>query len=171
MSENSFWAWFAGFWEGEGHFRVNYLKNPRWLKVEFAVSNTNPEPIRLVHEKLGVGHIGVEKSKNHSNWKPKYRWGVCRRHDVLNVVRRILPFLTFRKNEVEEKLNFLMNKGRWRTRYSKEDEEFIRRNLNVMSDRQMAKELNRSYHALRCFRLRIGLKRVKGGILAEGEQP
>jgi len=162
-----FWAWLAGFWEGEGHFTItqqvqtykgrNYPKN----HVVLAITNTRIDVLEYIREKLGVGRVYRRTSKGSE-------FIISSIPEAIAVCKRLLPFLKFRKDEVQRKLkllmgiwsNFLKRKRLW----SKEDIEFIKENWRRMTDREIAEKLGRTLSAVQLRREKLGLiKTWKGG--------
>lgn len=88
-------AWVAGIVEGEGTL---ILSNG---KARIAVSMTDEDVIRALHQKTGVGNVhGPYKgggSEGKDYWKQTWTWVVGKRDHVRVVLSSILPFLYERR--------------------------------------------------------------------------
>jgi len=152
LVSKDFMNWFAGFWEGEGTFNLSQPKR----RVEFAISQKRREPLEYIIRILGVGKIYLARDGIY----PLFRWYVNDRKGAIEIARRILPFLTFRKNNVAETLKIIeeWQQNSNRNRWTKKEDDFIRRNYKSMTDKEIAKPLmNRTTNEVKCRRKRLKL--------------
>jgi predicted transcriptional regulator len=159
--DKDFLNWFAGFWEGEGHFSVK--RNGKHFT--FGVDNTDERPIRLIKEKLGIGHITVKKHrKKNPEWSDCYTWRVNALEDVIYVAELLLPYLRFRADEVREKLALAKRRREAlsRRKWSSREVEFLKQNYGKMKIEKLAKMLSRSIESVQCKAQRLGLHMGRG---------
>ena len=55
---DSFWNWFAGFWEGEGAVGVYKGK-----QVEICACQKVREPLDYIYENIGIGKVVLDTEK------------------------------------------------------------------------------------------------------------
>lgn len=172
-SENEFLSWFAGFWEGEGWFDLNTKKS----NVRIAIAQTDSKPIKLIQSKLG-GYVWCRKPRN-LNQKPLWIWRISNRKAVIEIVKKMIPFLRFKTPEVQKKLGEIEELDKNSVLYSKDEDDFIKENWREKIDREIANTLNRSEASIRVRRSKLGLshrqwslsrKRVSGGMSGEMTQ-
>jgi predicted transcriptional regulator len=159
--DKDFLSWFAGFWEGEGHFSVK--RNGKYFT--FGVDNTDERPIRLIKEKLGIGHIVIKKHrKKNPKWSDCYTWRVDALEDVIYVAELLLPHLKFRADEVREKLALAKRKREVlpRRKWSSREVEFLKQNYGKMKVEKLAKMLSRSIESVQCKAELLGLHMGRG---------
>jgi transposase-like protein len=157
--DGEFLAWLAGFWEGEGTFRVRRGRYPY-----FDISQSGERGRKILEEirdRLGVGYVKVEprRSVNHED---RYRWIITETGDVVRVVEMLLPYMRFRRDEVEGKLAVLKRVTRRRCRrWSREDVEFLVGNYPKMTREEIAKAVGRTVWAVRSKIQELGLRKFK----------
>jgi hypothetical protein len=105
--EPDFWAWFAGFWEGEGYIiRQNVVTTHRFnnklysypaTAYAFGVVQKDRHVLEYIQEKLG----GYIHKKSNSEC---YEWTIYRKEKIEQIARQMLPHLRFRRNHLLEKL-------------------------------------------------------------------
>jgi hypothetical protein len=110
-------SWIAGFWEGEGSLSIYDPRNKkaRTPKVCLTISQSGERGKRVLEEISskfgGIGHIycshGGFSRRKPSKWNPVYVLQVARLKDVLCFIQAILPYMQFRRDEVEPKLRIL----------------------------------------------------------------
>lgn len=90
MADNEFYAWMAGFFDGEG-----CIYFPKSLGVvEISVGNTDRAVIFAIKKRVGYG--GIHSQKQRENWKRKYAWRVRRYRDARDLLLKIGPYLTIK---------------------------------------------------------------------------
>lgn len=94
-------AWAAGFFEGEGHITISKGIQKRRRSPEYAtqivVTNTDPRPLTKLQYLFG-GHIYERKEKGRRI--PCFHWQPLKVNDQVKFLEAILPFLTFKHEEV-----------------------------------------------------------------------
>jgi len=160
--DEHFLNWLAGFWEGEGYFTIRRDKGG-WHHCRFGIAQTDTAPLKEISEKLGVGYVRLSEKRRKPNYSDKWVWEVGNRVEIIKVAELLLPYLRFRKFEVEDKLRKVKelqaknpNVGKRLRRYSKEEEEFIKSRWEL-SDKELARILGRSISSLRHKRQRLGM--------------
>jgi hypothetical protein len=137
MSSHNFYAWLAGFWEGDGCLNVTYsrkrgdlvfcYKNERKYgpyivkkdvpKIQVVITSTDRAVLEMIAKRTGLGKIYQQKNSGKiKSKKPLYAWRIQNIEDVLLFLKKIEPYLQFRSEEVKEKLkkfyDFYAKKGR-----------------------------------------------------------
>lgn len=99
-----FWAWFAGFVDGEGTITLN-VSGSRWKSYVpmFVVANTRREILEDIAARLGVAHIGhvVNSGKMRDGYKL-----VLYSATAIEVVRRLRPYLRLKQAQADILLSF-----------------------------------------------------------------
>jgi len=91
-----FLAWFAGFWEGEGWIRID-----RRILI-LAIGQTNKEVIESIKDHFNIGHVTTEiRPKNR---KTMYKWTITNGMNVIKLVKRMEPYMQFRKEHCKKKI-------------------------------------------------------------------
>lgn len=86
-------AWAAGFLEGEGSWIVYGGRNR--IRLRIAATNTDPEPLKMLAEILGVGHVyGPRNPGNRTNTHELWEWIVDRKADVYAVSIALWPWMS-----------------------------------------------------------------------------
>jgi hypothetical protein len=157
--DEKFLTWLAGFWEGEGCFRLRRNRYPY-----FDISQSGERGRRILEEirdRLGLGHVKVERYDNPRH-KDRYRWIVTETGDVIKVVEMLLPYMKFRRDEAEKKLALLKNsavhKCKW---WSQEEIAFLVKNYPKMTKEEIAKALNRTVMSVRYKLDELKLRKFK----------
>ena len=101
---NSFWIYFAGFFDGEGHIGL-YKKKDKNVKCGYtwtfnsSIMGTDEQLIKSLYEDLGRGFMmkRVYKNKKHT---PLFKVGFTKK-DLAFILPKILPYLRSKKRMVE----------------------------------------------------------------------
>lgn len=160
--DRGFWPWLAGAWEGEGTFHLKERKrNPNQMQSYFSVAQSGDDRkagLDYIKAQTGVGKV-YPRHEIRPNRKPAYVWELWRRTDILRIVPKLIPYLRFRRKEVEEKLTRLKEayeKQRFHF-WTAVEEDFIRANWRKLTDRQIAKALKRTYKGVMAKRQKMEL--------------
>lgn len=107
-TEEDFFRWFAGFWEGEGSFGIysRELQGKRSLDVYFSITQTNETILNAIYGQLTLGRV-YKRKWIQSNWKTQWSWAIGSIAPMIKVAEKMLPYLTFKKEMVGAKLSFL----------------------------------------------------------------
>jgi len=157
-----FLAWFARFWEGEGWFSTRHQAGSKRPRTEVGIKQVDKRPLSLIQSKLG-GRLELERVRGKPNWKPIWRWSVAKREDALKTVRLLIPYLRFRKNEVERKIEYVKSvvprnpSSKWVTtsHFTDEEDEYIKNHWRDF-DYDIARRLRRSVGAIAERRGKLG---------------
>lgn len=94
----SFWAWFAGFIDGEGYFILRKIKNPRHYKTGFAwsprliIANNDRHTLELIQNTIGRGSL---HSIRLGCWQLHFASGQLREF----ILPHIIPYLVTKHDE------------------------------------------------------------------------
>ena len=89
-------AWAGGLFEGEGS--VFLQRKPSGGYPTVAVEMCDEDPVRRFHQAVGIGEVtGPYRSKQHPEWKPKWRWRVHGFERTQAVVAMLWPYLGERR--------------------------------------------------------------------------
>jgi len=114
--DKEFLIWFAGFFDGEGCFSIEYYINKKGEKrprrVDLFIGQSGDKGLKICEEIRSVlgGKIRIN-SRKEGSWNPCYIWHISNREGVIKIAEAILPYLKVKKEEVKEKLKIL---HRWR---------------------------------------------------------
>jgi hypothetical protein len=104
FTDEVFLIWLAGFWEGEGHFFVKNYGDENSIKLNTAFGITQGKSREAILYKIkdffDEGNVYEKKDKT-------YTWMTGNSKIIIEIVKRLLPHLRFRKEEVLSKLNIL----------------------------------------------------------------
>jgi hypothetical protein len=95
-------AWLGGFWDGEGSFYAALRRSPKsrsgyTMGILASISNTNYSLIDRCFSMIGSGSI--RSSCMNGNRKHAWRLILCSRREVMDLIKKISPFL-YGKKEV-----------------------------------------------------------------------
>lgn len=153
--DGDFWAWFAGFWEGEGSLSVSSAY------TRMCISQVDPKPLDLIRSVVG-GKLRCRIRTDGFHRKPIWEWAIHDRRKVSGIIERMAPFLRFRREKVLEKIGIIKTLEEKRPRpWSQEEEDFIKANWMKMTDERIGKKLGRSKFAIWKRRLIMGLKKME----------
>lgn len=92
-------VWLAGFWEGEGCISPQYKSKTRFI-IDIAQSITENRDVEAMMEKLKNTYGGNVYKNIIPNYKTQLRWRLFKREEVINFIKKIIPYCQFRKNEL-----------------------------------------------------------------------
>ena len=138
--DRDFLNWFAGFFEGEGSIGIyrNNGKNQRFYG-KIAVYQANKKPLCLIQNVFGGGITKHNGGKGRLGKKVIYCWYLTKRIKLIEIIEAILPFLRFRKEQVQLILRRLREfdaKSQCRS-WSKSEITFLRQNYGKIPVRMM----------------------------------
>jgi hypothetical protein len=139
-ADQTFLLWFAGFWEGEGSLSFS----GRGVALDVCQSGERgKQAIMQVREKFGFGQVYVDRQR--SPRQPRYIWRVTSVPLVIKVLKDILPYLRFRREEVEEKLARLleMDHRASRHRWTEWEIAYLKENYGKVPPKTIAENLGR----------------------------
>jgi hypothetical protein len=157
--DKAFWAWFAGFWEGEGSVVYYHDKRNGSLRINIVLYQTDQRPLLYVKKMLGGNVYRHNPGKTHLSKKKIYKWQITGQGNALFILSNMLPYLKFRREEVICALN-KVKEVMQTSRFWKETElEALARNYGSVKVEEL--NINRTAHAIinKAYRLR------KSGIL------
>ena len=164
--DREFLAWLAGFWEGEGCFYLS-IKGGE-TKTSFRIGQNNREPLDLIQSRLGIGYVQTFKPGGF-NQKIHYEWVVASQNEVIKIVDLLLPFLKFRKTEIQHKLDRLrVARDNSKCRhFTHEEVKYITENWRK-PDKEIAAILNRTEGSIVWKRKKLGFNKGLGWAAKSG---
>lgn len=97
---DTWWAWLAGFFDGEGYCNVHHGANDNQARIQ--ISNTDKRPLFEICERLGYGSVTTQdKSKQNLNWNRCWYWGVTNAYGILWTLDNMQPYLRVRDNRLK----------------------------------------------------------------------
>ena len=158
-----FLAWVAGFYEGEGCFWIGHQNGRRQPVARIMIGQADKRPIMLIKKKLG-GHVYFRKARQ-KGWKDQWVWQVVNKRDLIRIVRLILPFLTFKKRDVQRKLKMveISDVNSKKHDWAEHEIQFLKKNWRVYTDIKLAEKLSRTAMAVIQKRRKFGMRKVKWG--------
>jgi hypothetical protein len=131
MLDKEYAIWLAAFWEGEGCFHIDVGRRGKYVRktVSFSIAQKNRQPLDEIIQKTGLGWIGSKFDKRSNSIV--YSWTINSYEDIVSFVSEILPYMRFRRKEVEEKLEIVKQwcNSQKRHKWSKWEEELLLRHL------------------------------------------
>ena len=110
--EIEFWAYLAGFIDGEGHIRksiiretsvgYNYLYE---IQISQNRENHGQEIFEEFQKKLGIGFISTRKMEKRN--KDVLYFSIRRRMAIVKILKKILPFSRVKKEKIIELLKYI----------------------------------------------------------------
>ena len=173
-TDEDFWSWFAGFWEGEGSIGIYHYRNDAEgrIHIYFQVSQSNRVPIDYIATQLrefkGI-RIGIRKSTKQPSTsdpyvrrriKTQYLLTIQRSAVVHTILNHILPYLRFRQEQVKKaisEIELAMTTAKQR-RWENEEDEFLRANYGKMNSKLIADALRRTVGSIHSRATALGLK-------------
>lgn len=166
MSEpdREFFAWLAGFWEGEGSiFSGKY-------NTILSICQKEKAPLTLIKSKLGGSVYHHSRTTNFPPHNPIWRWQLTFRKDIIRVLELMYPHLKFKQDKVLGVLETIKKKERKRPSqrrqfkskprpWTKEEDEFVKQHHKGMLDWEIASILQRTPESIRARRHIIGVHR------------
>jgi hypothetical protein len=110
IKDEIFWAWLAGFWEGEGSLYPHaYLKDGRSTGMRLTITQSDRRPLDHIESKLG-GRVYPQKYRPIDKRgvkcnAPVYKWDVYRIALIRKIVSHFRPYLVFRGSAVDKALS------------------------------------------------------------------
>jgi hypothetical protein len=174
--DEEFWAWLAGFWEGEGSLNLYADKRGgnRTLRPLLTVSQSDRAPIDYIYERLRVGGVSLDTQRGKRNYmkaenrvieacKDCWIWQVQSKREVLEILQRMLPHLRFKADEVRQAITVLkdeLKKAHW-SKWTPTEIEILEENYGKVATSEIAKLLNRTVYSVQLKARMLGLKKVK----------
>lgn len=164
--DGDFWSWLAGFWEGEGTLGV--YKDKRYpeqglKRTVFQVVQSNKQPLEYILEqlemKLRLTRDDRPRSPGVQRQKPSFVLQIQARGDVAYVCHKILPFLRFRRKEVQQKLAQIekaISQAKYK-HWTNEESSFLNDNALALTDEEIANHLGRTKSSVRSHRTQLRL--------------
>ena len=108
------WSYIAGFFDGEGNFKINGIKMTNEkisYQLQIRIDNTNKEVLEKIKKFLGYGQIytRIRKEQNRQNI---YQFTISNKKDALNFLLKIKDLLIEKKPQAEyllKNFNFKRN--------------------------------------------------------------
>ena len=143
MNDDQFFAWLAGFFDGEGclYFRTN---RPGF---EITIANTDKAVIVGIRDRLKIGVI-QEVTYSKENWKTKYAWRVRNYNDCEIVLRPISKFVTVKRNKVISGLARIDDLKEQRKKQDERNMEIVSLAKSGKRYREIAVQFNLSYRTI-----------------------
>lgn len=109
MNEEVHYAWAAGVLEGEGCFSLHTRKSNGNTEATIHCEMTDEDTVRRLHLLFKVGSVSQRQARGVR--KPTYIWSVYKHTAIMEVVLRILPYLSDRRRQkAQELLSFVEEK-------------------------------------------------------------
>lgn len=100
-TDEEWWAWAAGLFEGEGSAVCRPMSDRRRsLQRRLQISMSDEDVLLRFREVVGAGSIRPEKTRRQPGGgprKPMFRWTCSRWTDIERIARRLYPFLLTRR--------------------------------------------------------------------------
>lgn len=161
MIDKEFLIWFAGFWEGEGHFLVYSNVPPYYRKAVFGVSQAGERGRKIMEEiqrQIKEGHVYADVKRKTT----MYEWVLYDAFKIKELVQMLLPHLRVRKEEVEQKLRILEeNIRRRRYGWSEKEDRILIENANLPAKELAKLLLGFSVSSIYSRRRHIGLAKYR----------
>lgn len=121
----TFWAWLAGFFDGEGCIATVIKPSPAlWLKI----GQKDRRVLHHIKKNLGVGNI---YSCYNKTWdSTTYIYAVGRKEDSIRIYKHILPYAVYKRKPIKLAVQFLElvdPKNRWNNKYKEEKIRLIKK--------------------------------------------
>lgn len=115
--EDVWWAYLAGLIDGEGTFGIVKHKENTTRGFYFcpyiSISNTNKNALLFIKEELGsIGnlHKTSTRKQDRGNIKPSYKFDICKRQHIIEIIPKTLPYLIIKKDNALILLEFCRNR-------------------------------------------------------------
>ncbi len=147
--DNTFWCWFAGFFDGEGNIDIH------GNNIRVSQSGTRAEQLmREIQETIGGSiHFYTNLSKPH--YLPQWKWWVCKRDHTVAILNKLLPHLRIKRQEAIDMLN--MPKKRNKFEWSDQEIKSLREMYGRMRISILVFKLNRTKFAIQKKAKELGL--------------
>ena len=168
-----FWAWLAGFWEGEGSLTMHVDRSgKRSVRPLLTVSQADRRPLDYIYERLKVGNVNLYIKKGTQNYikeenrvikarKDCWIWEVESKRAVLEILEHMLPHLRFKADKVRHAISVLqdeLKKVQW-SKWTPSEIAFLKENYGKIATSEIAKFLNRTIYSVQQKAHLLGLKR------------
>lgn len=100
MEDEIFYAWFAGYYEGEGSIVLTRPKVHGGRYLRMSIGSTDEDVLMRIHKRLGGSLSGPRTTltPRGAPGKPIYNWQLTRTNVVRMVAEGILPYLGDRRS-------------------------------------------------------------------------
>lgn len=134
------WAYFAGFFDGEGYVGFTTLKAPaskkrvnrlinedgtrRQILLRLGITNTDLAVLEELKTFVAAGGVYVHERKRKKEWKLTYVFATAKQSVIAGLLRGMLPFLRIKKQRAELALKWIESRECGKTRRPISDSEF-----------------------------------------------
>lgn len=132
LSENEHnWAYVAGLMDTDGSFQISRGVKPNRKSFSYELRATiqmlSIKGINFIYETCGLGNISLITRSRGSNCRQlfHYRWKITNHHELKLFLTRILPYISYKKEQCLTLLDFLDKYSTERT----EDQKMLRDNF------------------------------------------
>ena len=101
-------AYMAGIIDADGCISVNTTRYYTYWRI--TINNTSKSLMDWIEDKFGVGGVNKERRKRPKNHKRVYVFLVAAQKEVLEMVKKIEPYLIVKKQKAQECIEFLEEK-------------------------------------------------------------
>jgi len=154
-----FWAWLAGFFDGEGHVDIHGKSHTIIL---YQSGDAGKFIMKYIQDKIG-GTIGRFDPTSPSPRMPyagkeRWRWWVCNADESAHILRRMMPYLLIKREKAQKLINWADGEGRIRFPWKQKEDDFLIENCTKMSARKIGGILKRGRWAVLHRATQLGLK-------------
>lgn len=111
LNEAALYAYMAGIIDGEGSIR--FCKDPKlrcqrispWYYAQVTLGMTDKRIPELFAKVTGKGKVRMERVPN--GRKPVYRWALTGRFQILDLLKKLLPYLIVKQQHAKEMIQVL----------------------------------------------------------------
>lgn len=96
--------WCAGFFEGEGNFRINPAKRMKDGILHLQIAQVSREPLDAFHKCFGIGKVYGPYGPYQANKQAYYSF-MAYGNDALEIAEKLLPHLYTKGEQVRKVLN------------------------------------------------------------------
>ena len=124
-SEEKDWAYIAGLMDTDGSFQISRTKRAGKKSFSYETRATiqmlSIKGMNFIYEKSGLGNIAIITRGRGSNCRQlfHYRWTITNHHDLKTFLDRILPYISYKKEQCLLLLDFI---EKYKTDRSEEQE-------------------------------------------------
>lgn len=120
---NELYAYVAGLVDGEGDINIQFMRDHEYgyltvrplLRMTLTLGADN---FHAFKEKFG-GRVNFHRSRK-KNWSDSYTWTVDRPHELIELLKNIIPFLRIKRTNAQIVLNVLKKMVNEKIHYTKE---------------------------------------------------
>ena len=95
----------AGYFDGEGCIQVQVSKKSKCYNLQIAISSTDYEPLKSIHDMFGGCFIFIQRNNKNSKWQDIWRWSVVSK-DAYRFLLAIQPYVIIKKKEIDLAIEF-----------------------------------------------------------------